>query len=256
MQRFYDNPILYFPCRCVTKFSPTCITIRSHRPGGTLGQYQVAAVVIQTLYKGPNVQHFLETLRIQRWDDHRYYHHDRINQTLHLVSALSFVTAYVFLFIDPIVSALLAWLVSMTTRQAGHFFFEPHAYDTVNQATHAYKEEIKVGYNLRRKVVLMAVWALSPILVWLEPTLFGLLASYQSPEDFVRTVGALWLALGAGGLLFRVLQLLSQQGAQTALAWMTKILTDPFHDIMLYWKAPIYLMRGQRTDPMHHIHLG
>ena len=38
---------------------------------------------------------FLAELKKQRWDDHRYYHHSRINQTLHLVSALSFLTAYV-----------------------------------------------------------------------------------------------------------------------------------------------------------------
>ena len=38
---------------------------------------------------------FFETLRIQRWDDHRYYHHSRINQSLHLVSAISFLVAYV-----------------------------------------------------------------------------------------------------------------------------------------------------------------
>ena len=50
----------------------------------------------------------------------------------------------------------------MTTRQAGHFFFEPKGYDHVNQATHEYKEEVKVGYNLQRKVVLMGVWALPP----------------------------------------------------------------------------------------------
>ena len=34
---------------------------------------------------------FLQTLRVQRWDDHRYYHHCRINQSLHLLSALSFL---------------------------------------------------------------------------------------------------------------------------------------------------------------------
>jgi len=27
---------------------------------------------------------FFEMLRVQRWDDHRYYHHSRINQSLHL----------------------------------------------------------------------------------------------------------------------------------------------------------------------------
>ncbi len=105
---------------------------------------------------------FLEALRVQRWDDHRYYHHSTINQSLHLVSALSFVFAYAMLFKDPAVAVLVAWLIGMTSRQIGHFFFEPGDYDVVNQATHEHKEEIKVGYNLQRKVVLMSVWALSP----------------------------------------------------------------------------------------------
>ena len=34
---------------------------------------------------------FFEELKEQRWDDHRYYHHSRINQSLHLVSAISFL---------------------------------------------------------------------------------------------------------------------------------------------------------------------
>jgi hypothetical protein len=99
---------------------------------------------------------FLDALRTQRWDDHRYYHHSRINQSLHLVSAVSFLFSYVMIFKDPAVSALAGWLVAMTTRQSGHFFFEPKDYDHVNHATHEYKEEIKVGYNLRRKVVLLS----------------------------------------------------------------------------------------------------
>ena len=66
---------------------------------------------------------FFQELQTQRWDDHRYYHHSRINQSLHLLSALSFVTAYALLLVDPAWSALLAWTVSMTSRQAGHFFF-------------------------------------------------------------------------------------------------------------------------------------
>src|SRR5262245_51365726 len=77
---------------------------------------------------------FLEALRVQRWDDHRYYHHSRINQALHLVSALSFLTAYALMFVDPVAAAFVGWLVAMTSRQAGHFFFEPKGYDEVNQA--------------------------------------------------------------------------------------------------------------------------
>ncbi len=199
---------------------------------------------------------FFKELQIQRWDDHRYYHHNRINQSLHLLSALCFLVAYVFLFIDPVVSALLAWGVSMTTRQAGHFFFEPHTYDEVNQATHAHKEEIKVGYNLRRKVVFMGLWALSPLLVWLQPTLFGFLDSYISLEGFVRSVAMLWLALGAAGLLFRMAQLVVLRDVKTALVWGTKIITDPFHDIKLYYKAPMHLLRGEMMDPMSHVRHG
>jgi hypothetical protein len=146
---------------------------------------------------------FLETLRIQRWDDHRYYHHSRINQSLHLVSALSFLTAYGLIFKNPAASALIGWLVAMVSRQAGHFFFEPKGYDQVNHATHEHKEDIKVGYNLRRKIVLLTIWALSPALLWWNPTL-----------------------------------------------WMTKILTDPFHDFMLYYRSPLYLLGGQLIDPM------
>ena len=33
---------------------------------------------------------FLNELAVQRWDDHRFYHHSRINQTLHLISAVGF----------------------------------------------------------------------------------------------------------------------------------------------------------------------
>src|SRR5271157_2575906 len=118
---------------------------------------------------------FLQALKVQRWDDHRYYHHSRINQALHLVSASSFVCAYALAFTSPAAAALLGWLVGMTSRQAGHFFFEPKDYDEVNQATHEYKEQIKVGYNLHRKVVLLSIWVLSPALLWVSPTLFGLL---------------------------------------------------------------------------------
>ena len=117
---------------------------------------------------------FLAELKKQRWDDHRYYHHSRINQTLHLVSALSFLTAYVFIFTNPVAAALIGWLVAMVTRQLGHFVFESKDYDQVNQATHAHKEDIKVGYNLRRKVVLLSIWGASPLVLWLDPTLFGI----------------------------------------------------------------------------------
>ena len=199
---------------------------------------------------------FLNALHVQRWDDHRYYHHSRINQALHLISALSFITAYGLLFINPAMAALLAWGVSMTTRQAGHFFFEPRGYDHVNKATHDHKEAIKVGYNLRRKVVLMGAWALAPLLLWWVPSLGGLIEPAVHFSGYVHDVGIAWLALGVGGLLFRTLQLFFLFDVQTGLVWATKIVTDPFHDALLYWRAPLHLLRGELIDPMHHARRG
>lgn len=202
----------------------------------------------QNLPLGGDVTTFFEALRTQRFDDHRYYHHSRINQTLHFVSAISFVVAYAFLLIDPVISALIAWLVSMTTRQSGHFFFEPLGYDEINQATHEYKEEIKVGYNLNRKVVLLSIWAILPMILYVQPGLFGMIQPWDNLTDWVRQVGAAWLILGVTGLLFRTIHLFLLKDIQTGLVWMTKILTDPFHDIILYHKAPLYLLKGELMD--------
>jgi hypothetical protein len=192
---------------------------------------------------------FFKQLATQRWDDHRYYHHSRINQSLHLLSALSFLVAYALLFKDPATSGLIAWLISMTSRQSGHFFFEPLGYDEVNQATNEYKEEIKVGYNLRRKVVLLSIWAASPLLIIIDPTLMGAFEARAGLEGFIHNTGLLWLWVGVGGLVFRTVHLMFIKDVMSGLVWMTKILTDPFHDVYLYHKAPLALLRGEMIEP-------
>ena len=198
------------------------------------------------------MKEFLHALKVQRWDDHRYYHQSRINQTLHFISAISFLTAYALLFKNPALAALIGWLVSMVTRQSGHFFFEPLGYDHVNQATNEYKEAVKVGYNLKRKMILISIWALAPMMLFVDPTLFGLFEPATDRSALIDQVGIIWLAVGVGGLLFRTVQLFFIRDVQTGLVWMTKILTDPFHDLVLYYKAPFYLLRGQLIDPMDH----
>jgi hypothetical protein len=191
---------------------------------------------------------FLDLLALQRWDDHRYYHHSLVNQSLHLLSATSFVIAYGVLFKDPAYAALLAWMLSMTSRQIGHLVFEPKDYDVVNDASHEYKEEIKVGYNLRRKIVLMSIWALSPLVLLVSPTLFGICEKPPTIEAFARHLGNMWLVIGIGGLLFRTVQLFIIKDVQTGLVWATKIITDPFHDIMLYHNAPKALLTRRSGD--------
>lgn len=192
---------------------------------------------------------FLHALETQRWDDHRYYHHSRINQSLHLLSAMSFLSTYVLMFTNPVAAALVGWLIAMVSRQLGHFYFEPKGFDEVNQATHEYKEEIKVGYNLKRKVVLLAIWALSPLALYFDPTLLGIFDPQPDAGGFLHHMSIVWIAIGVGGLMFRTVHLFFLKDVQTGLVWLTKILTDPFHDIKLYYKAPFYLLRGELIDP-------
>jgi hypothetical protein len=91
-----------------------------------------------------------------------------------------------------------------------------------------------------------------PVTLWLAPSLGGLIEPATQFQDYLHDVGIAWLALGVGGLIFRVLQLWLQDSLMTGLVWATKIITDPFHDIWLYHKAPLHLLRGELIDPMTH----
>jgi hypothetical protein len=193
---------------------------------------------------------FTEELKVQRWDDHRYYHHSRVNQSLHLLSAMSFLSAYVLIFFDPVAAAMLGWIVAMCSRQIGHFFFEPKGYDEVNHATHEYKEEIKVGYNLKRKIILLSLWGATPLALYHSPTFYGLFGPDE--QGYIYRLSVLWLYLGAGALLFRTVHLFFIKDVRSGLVWLTKILTDPFHDIKIYHKSPVYLLKGELIDPMTH----
>jgi hypothetical protein len=72
--------------------------------------------------------------------------------------------------------------------------------------------------------------------------------------EFIRHVALLWLMIAIGGLVFRTVHLFFIQSVQSGLVWATKILTDPFHDIKLYYKAPLALLRGELIDPRHAQH--
>ncbi|MGH8558338.1 MAG: hypothetical protein ACRESZ_12925 [Methylococcales bacterium] len=193
---------------------------------------------------------FFDELQQQRWDDHRYYHHSRINQFLHLLSASCFLSSYVLLFINPVIATLVGWLAAMGFRQVGHFFFEPKSFDQVYRVTHEYKESVKVGYNLQRKVVLLSIWALAPVLLYFHPSLFGLIEAHYDFLSFIRNTAMLWLAIGIGALVFRTVHLFFIMGIQSGVVWSTKILTDPFHDIRIYYKSPYYILKGERYDEM------
>ena len=192
---------------------------------------------------------FGEELKQQRWDDHRFYHQSRVTQSLHLFSALCFLVSYALMPFKPITASLLGWIVAMWSRQIGHFFFEPKGFDHINNVTFHHMEEVKVGYNLQRKVMLFVTWISVPLLLWFNPTFWGIF-SPAGGYTYLDRLGILWLVLGFGGLLLRTSWLCATRSLQTGLVWCTKILTDPFHDVKMYHMAPIWLLRGQWLDPM------
>lgn len=195
------------------------------------------------------ITRFREALREQRWDDHRFYHHSRINQSLHLFSAFCFLTSYGLLLFDTAKAVWIGWLAAWVSRQIGHFFFEPKTYDVVNAMSHQEKEDVKIGYNLTRKLVLLAVFVSSPLVLYVSPSLFGTIRPYTEGGSYLADLSLVWLAVGVGALLFRTVQLLFVRDLQTGIVWFTKILTDPINDVRTYWKSPYYLLRGELIDP-------
>jgi hypothetical protein len=89
---------------------------------------------------------------------------------------------------------------------------------------------------------------------YLEPSLFGLFQPHTDIHTFIHHVALTWIAIGIGGLIFRTVHLFFIKDVKTGLVWMTKILTDPFHDIKLYHKSPLFLLRGELIDPRHAQH--
>ena len=100
----------------------------------------------------------------------------------------------------------------------------------------------------------MAVWAAIPVIAYFSPASLIWAVPTENHQDFVGLTAMWWLYLGVGGMLFRMLQLWIQDSYVSALAWGLKIMTDPFHDVKLYYRAPLHLMKGQLIDPMQHVH--
>ena len=107
-----------------------------------------------------------------------------------------------------------------------------------------------MGFNMRRKTILIAIWLALPVLLALSPSCFGLIQPVRGVSGYLHELGLMWLALGVGGLLFRTLHLFFIRSPAWGLAWACKIVLDPFHNIHIYWASPLALLRGQRLDPL------
>ena len=132
----------------------------------------------------------------------------------------------------------------MWPRQIGHFFFEPKGYDEVNGVTFETKEEIKVGFNLQRKAILFAVWLAVPLGL-LAASSLHLVAPLKDLHGYLHQLGTLWLASPARDSWAALSTCVLTRNVQTGVVWFTKILTDPFHDVKIYHRAPIHLLKGE-----------
>jgi hypothetical protein len=102
--------------------------------------------------------------------------------------------------------------------------------------------------------MLMSAWACAPLLLAVDPTLLGVFEPHRGGLGFVRNVSVMWLLIGVAALVGRTVQLFFIRDVQTGLVWCTKILTDPFHDLTLYYRSPLYLLRGETLDPISREH--
>jgi hypothetical protein len=193
----------------------------------------------------------MDEIKAQRWDDHRFYHQSYINQALHLFSAICFIGSYVLLPINLVAAGYLGGLVALWSRQIGHFFFEKTDYDTINDISFEGKEAIKVGFNLQRKVFLFAAWITGPVALAI-PVVAEKVSLLTGTVNYIDNVSYVWIATGVTGFFARTIYLIIFRSPQTGLAWFSKILSDPFHDIYMYHKAPLHLLRGERFDPIVH----
>ena len=87
-------------------------------------------------------------------------------------------------------------------------------------------------------IVFLVAGVLAPI--------FNVLTSDASVGEAVQGVlDAAIITLLVGGYLFFL------RDVQTGLVWATKIVTDPFHDVKLYHRAPLQVLRGEWMEPAH-----
>jgi hypothetical protein len=69
-------------------------------------------------------------------------------------------------------------------------------------------------------------------------------------KGWLDNLALVWMFVGFGAVVFRTVHLFFLQSVQTGLVWFTKILTDPFHDVWIYRRAPYHLWKGEQYDDM------
>ena len=190
---------------------------------------------------------------MQRWDDHRYYHHSRINQSLHLVSALELRVRLRLLFVDPAWPRCSAGCVVDDHAPGRPLLLRAARATTTStrRPTSTRKRSRSATTCAARSCCSSAVGAGAAGAAGSTATLLRPVRRRRSARRLVHDVGMVWLALGVGGLLFRTVQLfVIARRADRRWSWMTEDPHRPVprHQALLEGAAAPAARRADRPD--------
>jgi glutamate-1-semialdehyde 2,1-aminomutase len=168
---------------------------------------------------------FYHAVMKRKDDDHHASHNNPWNQYLHLLSSSAFIVSYALLATN-LTAAMLIGVVSLLFRQFGHAVLEPACHD---------EEALLLGYNTPTKTVILCTYLAIPV---------GLMAwtGTWSVSGFLSLVPAIalqWFRWTLFVVLARVVVLTFTHDFGIAIIWLTKLITDPFTDVITYrpWKT-------------------
>jgi uncharacterized membrane protein YGL010W len=188
----------------------------------------------------------IEEIKFQLKQDHDYYHHSLLNQSLHFLSGVLNLIAIFLIASGSLAQGVALFMISWFTRQVGHFFLESKDFDFKLNKTFQQKEEEKVGANLERKRMMIAGLVIAAMCFIFSPeTLIRLanIVGYSTKESFDALMFFSLIVFLATWIL-RTLWLIFFHSPLRGFSWFLKIIYDPINDIYLYGKSPLKMINS------------
>lgn len=190
----------------------------------------------------------MEEIKFQLKQDHDYYHHSLLNQSLHFLSGIINLIAIYLLANSSLDKGVALFMLSWGTRQLGHFFWESKDFDHKVNKSFQEKEDEKVGANLERKKIMIAGLVLATIFFIISPDLLIKSANtlgYITESSF-SSLMFFCLIVFLTTWILRTLWLVFFHSPLRGLSWFLKIMYDPINDIVLYKDSPYKLIQSLR----------
>ncbi len=185
--------------------------------------------LLESLIQVPKpVAGFYQEIMRRKHDDHVASHSNVVNQFFHLLSSSVFIYCYGLIFVD-LTQAMAFGLAALCVRQFGHAILEPPCHD---------KEQLLLGLTTRTKTLVVAGYLLIPVLHLMKAGFF----SVETLTSMTSTIAQQWFLLTVAVVLGHVLYLMWTHNVQNSLIWFVKLATDPFTDIVAYYKSPYRLV--------------